>query len=204
MDKIESADVADTLLRLVFAYHDLPRAIVSDRGPQFVSLFWAEICKRLGITRRLSTAFHPQTDGATERANQEVETYLRLFTTFQQDDWARLLPGAMIALNNRTSASTGFSPFFLTHGFHGSILSPATPDASEKGSDISPAEKGRAWLRKWKELSDFAQAAIADAQETQERHANRSRQASDLYRIGDKVFFRLRNIRTLRLSKKLN
>ena len=64
MKKTEAEDVADALLIHLFAHHGLPRAIVSDRGPQFVSLFWKAICRRLGIQRRLSTAFHPETDGA--------------------------------------------------------------------------------------------------------------------------------------------
>ena len=51
-------------------------------------MLWAEVCRLLKITLRVSTAFHPETDGAIERANQELETYLRIFTTFEQEDWA--------------------------------------------------------------------------------------------------------------------
>ena len=53
---------------------------------QFVSILWTEVCRLVKITRRLSTAFHHETDGATEQANQELETYLRIFTSFQQED----------------------------------------------------------------------------------------------------------------------
>ena len=80
------------------------------------------MCERLGIQRRLSTAYHPQTDGATERANQELEAYLRIFISFEQKDWAQLLPVAMIALNNRTNTLIRVSPFFMTHGYYGALV----------------------------------------------------------------------------------
>src|SRR5438067_12194113 len=62
--------VAEAFLTHFYMHHGLPLAITSDRGPQFVSSFWEIVCEKLSIRRRLSTAFHPQTDGATERANQ--------------------------------------------------------------------------------------------------------------------------------------
>lgn len=67
--------VAERLIVSLIRHHGLPRAIVSDRGPQFVSLMWKRICELLGITRRLSTAHHPEIDGATERMNQVIEHY---------------------------------------------------------------------------------------------------------------------------------
>ena len=93
------------------------------------------------ITRRLLTTFHPETDGATERANQELETYLRIFTLFQQEDWAFQLPIAMMALNSRVSQFTRLSPFFMTHGYHQSIMDFNVLE--EQGSSLSPAEQGR-------------------------------------------------------------
>ena len=90
------------------------------------------------ITWRLSTAFHPQTDGATERANQESETYLRIFTSFQQENWAFQLPIAMMALNSRVSQFTRLSPFFMTHDYHQSIMDFIMPE--EQGSSLSPTE----------------------------------------------------------------
>ena len=86
------------------------------------------MCRLVKITWRLSTAFHPETDGATERANQELETYFRIFTSFQQEDWVFQLPIAMMALNSRVSQSTGLSPFFMTHGYHQSIMDFTVPE----------------------------------------------------------------------------
>ena len=111
------------------------------------------------ITRRLSTAFHPKTDGATERANQELETYLHIFTSFQQENWAFQLPIAMIALNSRVSQSTRLSPFFITHGYHQSIMDFTVPE--EQGSSLSPTEQGRQLIERWRNSADMAKVAMA-------------------------------------------
>ncbi len=75
------------LLVWVFRTHELPRSIVSDRGPQFISIVWKSLCLRLGIKVKLFTGYHSQTDGQTERANQDVERYLRSYCSYMQDDW---------------------------------------------------------------------------------------------------------------------
>ena len=199
---ITAEAVANAVLRYLIAYHGPPRAITSDRGPQFVGLFWTLICKRLQIQQRLSTAYHPETDGAQERSNQEIETYLRIYTSYLQDDWSQLLPTAQIALNNRTSSSTGLSPFFLTHGYHLNLLGSQEP--TELGSPQSPATQAELWLEKRRDATAFAQASLAAAQETQERHANRGRQPAEAYRVRDRVFLRLKHVETTRPSKKLD
>ena len=79
LEDVTAETVAENFLRYVVAYHWLPDAIVSDRGTQFVSHFWATLMTMLGITRRLSTAWHPQTDGSTERINSVIEAYLRAY-----------------------------------------------------------------------------------------------------------------------------
>jgi transposase InsO family protein len=203
MKSITAESTATALLNNVFKHHGLPRSIVSDRGPQFVSLTWKRICELLKIQRKLSTAYHPQTDGSTERANQEIEGYLRVFATYTQDNWARLLPSAMIAINNRTSASTGFSPFFLTHGYHLDLVE-ISAEADEQRSEKSPVAKGTAFVEKLARGTELAQAAIAAAQEIQEKNSNRRRQASEAFKVGDRVWLKLKNIKTDRPSKKLD
>ena len=79
---------------------------------------WKSFCKRLGIKCKLSTAFHPETDGQTERANQDIEKQLRIYCNYMQDDWVKLLPMAEFADNNAVSAGTGMTPFFVNKGFH--------------------------------------------------------------------------------------
>jgi transposase InsO family protein len=102
----------------VFWYHGLPHKIISDRGPQFVSKFTKALYKLLGITGNPSTAYHPQTDGQTERVNQEIEQYLRIFINHRQNDWSKWLPLAEFAYNDNIHSSTGYSPFYLNLGFH--------------------------------------------------------------------------------------
>ena len=96
----------------------MPSDIVSDRGSVFISGFWKELMEHLGIELNMSTALRPQTDGHTKRVNQVLETYLRHYANFQQDDWVDLLPLAEHANNTATSETTKVSPFFANYGFH--------------------------------------------------------------------------------------
>ena len=203
MSKIDAETVAQALIDNVFAHHHLPRSIVSDRGTQFVSMVWAKVCEKLNITRRLSTAFHPQTDGATERMNAEVEVYLRCFCSYAQTDWAPQLPIAMMSLNNRTNQSIGMSPFLLTHGFHGQVIQPSD-EVSDDTEIKSPVDIGNNLARRWKDTAALAQASMASAQDIQERHANKHRRAHEKLQVGDRVYLNLRNVKTKRTCKKLD
>ena len=77
-----------------------------------------DLCTLLGIERNPSTAYHPITDGQTERINQEIEQYLRIFINERQNDWADWLSMAQFAYNDKVHSSTGHSPFFLNYGRH--------------------------------------------------------------------------------------
>jgi hypothetical protein len=87
---------ASYLAKLFFSHyvklHGFPDQIISDRGTLFMSSFWRDVCASAGVERRFSTAYHPETDGQTERSNLTLEQYLRSYVNFQQDDWAELLP----------------------------------------------------------------------------------------------------------------
>jgi len=113
---VDARHLADLFLQHVFRLHGLPRTITSDRGPQFACAFWHRLCAQLGIEPRLSTAFHPQTDGQTERMNAVMEQYLRSYVKYLQDDWADWLPIAKFASNNHTSKTTTVSLFFANLG----------------------------------------------------------------------------------------
>jgi len=113
---IDAVGLAKLFLREVVRLHGLPRTIVSDRGPQLALTFWGQVCSRLRKDRRMSTAFHPQTDGQTERMNAGMEQYLRTFINHQQDDWVQWLPLAEFAANNGVSESTKCTPFFAVQG----------------------------------------------------------------------------------------
>ena len=131
---IDAPGLAEVIIDVVVRHHGLPDSIVTDRGSLFTSKFWSSLCYFLGIKRRLSTAFHPQTDGQTERQNSTMEAYLRAFVNFEQNDWARLLPIAEFAYNNAKNASTSHTPFELNCGYH--------PCVSYK-EDLDPRSKSK-------------------------------------------------------------
>ena len=131
-----------------------------------------------------------------------METYLRIFTSFQQEDWAFQLPIAMMALNSQVSQSTRLSPFFITHGYHQSIMDFTMHE--EQGSSLSPAEQGRQLVERWQNSVDMAKAAMAVAQEAQERHSNTRRLVGDEFRPEDRVWLKLKHVKTTRPIKKLD
>ena len=118
---IDASGLPEVIINVVVRHYGLPDSIVTNWGSLFTSKFWSLLCYFLGIKRRLSTAFHPQTDGQTERQNSTMEAYLRAFVNFEQNDKARLLPITEFAYNNAKNASTGFTPFELNCGYHPQI-----------------------------------------------------------------------------------
>ncbi|MBW0565708.1 hypothetical protein O181_105423 [Austropuccinia psidii MF-1] len=116
MSSITSLDLAHLFIRNIFSKHGLLSSIVSDRGPLFVSSFWTNLCQQLKISRDLSTAYHPETDGQTERVNQILEQYLRMYVSYHPDGWNTWLPLAEFAYNNSDHSSTKQSRFFTVYG----------------------------------------------------------------------------------------
>ena len=102
---------AQLFLDAIFQHYSLPHKIISDQDPRFTSKFTKELCHVLGIQQNLSSAYHPWTDGQSERNNKWVETYLHFFTNYQQDNWAAYLPIAEFAHNNWKSETTKATPF---------------------------------------------------------------------------------------------
>ena len=115
---IDAKDLAMLFLVHVFSKHGTPSDIISDSGKHFISRFWRSLCQLLGIKANLSTAYHPETDRQTERVNQILEQYLRVFINYQQDDWKHLLPLAEFTYNNTQHSATTVTPFFANKGFH--------------------------------------------------------------------------------------
>ncbi|KAL5606185.1 uncharacterized protein BROUX77_003378 [Berkeleyomyces rouxiae] len=200
MTTMAAEKCAERFVHCHWKHHGFPHALTSDRGSNWTSEFWTKLCELTGIEQRLSTAFHPETDGATERMNQEVLAYLRAFITYSQYDWPDLLPSAMLAINNRNT-STGMSPFFLTHGYHVSPIQQVIADQALHGVlEATDAEK---FVQKLREGWELAQAAMATRQQEMEDQANRSRGAQERFEVGDLVWLKLKNISTPQLLKKL-
>ena len=121
---ITAAETARLYWDRIGRLHGMPRSIVSDRDPRFVSKFWRELWRVLGSTLRMSSAYHPQTDGQTEAMNRVVEMVLRCVLHADRDysSWESVLPTVEFVINNSPSQATGYTPFYLNYGFH-----PCTP-----------------------------------------------------------------------------
>ncbi len=115
-ETITSEGVAKLYLQHVYPHYGLPKCMITDRGAQFISIFMRNLCQVLGIKQNISSAYHPQTDGQSERSNQWVEQFLRHWSNTQQDNWADLLPIAQFAHNSWPNATTKSSPFKLLMG----------------------------------------------------------------------------------------
>ena len=113
-----AADLARLFVWEVWKLHSLPDSVVSDRGTLFVSDFWKAVCSILKIKVLLSTAYHPETDGQTERMNKSIAQYLRHYVSFTQKDWAKYLPLAEFTMRNTVNASTSISPFFANNSYY--------------------------------------------------------------------------------------
>ena len=97
---IDAEGTAQLFLDNIFRLHGLPDSIVSDRDPRFTGHFMTALCQKMGIHQKLSTAFHPQTDGQTEKMNRTLEEMLRHFVGPDQDDWEKYLSQCEFAVNN--------------------------------------------------------------------------------------------------------
>lgn len=196
-DDIDAAGTVNLLMCRVFSLHGLPDDIVSDRGATFTAQFTREFMLALKIKQNLSTAFHPQTDGQTERTNATLEQYLRCFINYQQDDWSTLLPMAEFSYNNTVHASTNQTPFFALTGLH-----PRFHVDVPRVAASTP--KAHARLEQLKTIQEDLRFHIASAQESQERYYNQHRQSQPNFQPGDKVWLLRKHIKTVRPSDKLD
>ena len=120
-DSITSMQLAQLFVLHVFSKHGVPSHVTSDRGTEFVSHFFRSLGKALDMKLHFTSGYHPEGDGQTERTNQTLEQYIRIYCNYQQDNWRQLLPLAEFAYNNAPSATTGISPFFANKGYHPNI-----------------------------------------------------------------------------------
>jgi hypothetical protein len=156
---ISAEQTAQLFLTNVVRLHGEPAELISDRGPQFAGDFLPAYLHALGTTSRLSTAYHPQTDGQTERMNRVLEEMLRSFVSPSAANWDKLLPLAEFAVNNAVNRSTGSSPFFLNYGRHpGTPFSRGLPPKYRHAATAQQgAEQVRDALRRAKSAMDAAQ-----------------------------------------------
>ena len=115
---INATGLARLFIEHVVAKHGTPSHVMSDRGVEFVSKFFRSLADNLDMKLHFTSGYHPEADGQTERTNQTLEQFLRIYCNYQQSDWVRLLPLAEFTYNNSPSSTTGVSPFFANKGYH--------------------------------------------------------------------------------------
>ena len=201
---IEAPTVARLFLKHVWKHHGLPDSIVSDRGTQFVSAFWDELTRQLKIDARLSSAYHPETDGQTERTNAAMEQFLRMYASYLQDDWINWLPMAEFTFNNTESATTKVSPFLANTGQHPRMGFEPPTDLPRPRYQVVQAQDANRFVETMSDLNEYLRSEMKWAQAIYESNANRTRNPAPAYRVGDLVWLDARNIKTRRPSKKLD
>ena len=187
---IMEGTTAEGLARLfrdnVWRLHGLLESVVSDRGPQFAAELTKELNRMLGIKTKLSTVFHPQTDGQTERMNQELEQYLQFFVDHRQKNWLEWLASAEFAVNNKIHSTTKVSLFMANYRREVRI-----------GGDIQKKEKVEKvteFVERIKKVQEEAGAALKKAQEEMKRYADKKRKEAEDWRKGDKVMLSTKDL----------
>ncbi|ESK81012.1 hypothetical protein Moror_7600 [Moniliophthora roreri MCA 2997] len=188
----DATKVAEMLIQHLYKRFGLPDRIISDRDPRFAAEVFQEMGKQLSIKHSMSTAFHPQTNGETERVNREVEVYLRMFCAKEQTRWKEYLSLAEFAHNNRTHSVLKKSPFFMMMGYHPRPL----PTVFERTTIPSIEERLQELKRVREETTSLLELA-------RQHMIRREKQKLDVFEEGQKVWLEAKNLATGYPSKKL-
>lgn len=182
----KTVDLAWFYTRDVVRLHGMPESIVSDRDSKFTAKFWRELHRAVGTKLLMSTSFHPQTDGHSERTNRSIGQMLRSMISPDQRDWVSKIPLIEFALNSSINSSTGFAAFELTYGYMPRIVPFPTEDIQYPGVREF-AQRARANL-------EMAHDAIIEARVTATYHANRHRTEELPYEEGDMAYLSTVNL----------
>ena len=187
---ISAEGFAQVFLKEVFRHHGLPKSFVSDRGPRFTSAFLKSLCRSLGISQDISTAFHPQTDGQTERMDRVLGDMLRAYVKIHSyDDWVLLLPCCEFAINNSFQASIRNTAFFVNFGRH-----PRTSDNLAFPAAITHKQSKTDFVFALHGVWEEAKRCLRLAQERQGGYANKRRRLLE-FQVGDFVLLDSKNLK---------
>ncbi|KAL0161345.1 hypothetical protein M9458_045070, partial [Cirrhinus mrigala] len=189
-------ETAELLMNHVFRVFGMPLDVVSDRGPQFSSRFWGAFCKLIGASASLSSGFHPESNGQTERINQDLETTLRCMVANNPTSWATFIMWAEYAHNTLQSSATGLSPFECQFGYN----PPLFPE--EEAQVAVPS--ARHFVRRCRLTWRKARCALLRTSQRYQRQANRHRQTAPNFRAGQRVWLATRNLPLRVESRKLS
>ena len=192
---LDSKGFAKLFLDNVWKRHGTADKIISDRGPQMSSKSFKDLCAQLNITLALSTSYHPQTDGQSERTNQEVEQALRTVISYHQDDWVDWLPVIEFALNNRYHTGLKTTPFYANYGYH--------PHIGSLPRVQSPIESVEDFVSHLHQVQKDTEKSLEKAAEDMEKFYNRHRNKTPEFQVGDKVLLDNSDLSLNRPSRKL-
>ena len=196
LESSTAKDLAYTFTKTVIARHGTPKTIISDRDKLLNSNFWQSLADLLGTKHKMSTAYHPQTDGQTERTNQTIEQYLRAYINYEQDNWVKLLPMAQFAFNN-SAAVTGISPFYANYGKH--------PNIERDPRELRPlAQQAKISVEKLQSLHKMMSNELQKITKKTTISANKKRSEGPDFKEGEKVYLLRKNIKTKRQTNKLD
>jgi hypothetical protein len=179
-EEISADGMAALYIQHVFTHFGLPRKVISDRDPCFISKFMQEVCRITGIEHNPSTAYHPRTDGQSEQSNQWVETAIRFISDYHQTNWAPYLPITQFAHNNWPSDTMQKSPFFLLMGYN---------PCADWTLASSPLPQVTLCLEQLKQARDTAQQLMIKAQQSWVKHCDTPK-----YKEGDQVWLEGKNL----------
>jgi hypothetical protein len=182
----------------VFSKHGLPLDIIHDRDPRFTGHFFTEVCKHLGIHQSMTSAWHPQSDGQTERMNRTIEQVLRAHAADKSLEWDKTLSMVEFAMNNSLHASLNQTPFFLNTGIH--PITPIMLDVLKGGKFKSTSAFDFSSDRK--QAFDFAMQQLKAARDRYKSYADANRQDKS-FEVGDKVLLSTVNLNKHNQRRKL-
>jgi hypothetical protein len=186
-----AAEVAEIFMREVFRHHGMPANLITDRDTRFTSRFWTEVCNLMGMQQAMSSAYHPQTDGQTERVNRVMEDMLRHFVSSEQDDWDRVLPCVEYAINNSYHESIKTTPFQITYGER--PRSPLENLLITRNMDQVRCPAAKELAVKMQAAVGRARTAMLEAQQRQKANADGKRR-DITFAVGDQVLVSTRNM----------
>ena len=190
---ITAEELAELFFDHWYCENGLPLEIICDRDRLFMSRFWEALHKQSGVKVKMSTAYHPETDGASERTNKTINQALRYHVDRHQKNWVRALPRVRFTIMNTINTSTGYTPFQLKSAHSPRLIPPITTERG--GSDSQDVVKAKEVIEQlYKDVSD-AQDNLLAAKTRQAHFANAHRAPEDVYQIGDLVMLSTKNRR---------
>jgi hypothetical protein len=206
-DNISAEHFATLFFNHWYCKNGLPKEIVSDCDKIFLSKFWRALHKLTGIKLKMSTAYHPETDGASERTNKTINQSLRYYVDRNHKGWVRALPRVRFHIMNTVNASTGFSPFQLHLGRSPRMLPPlvTTETATTLGAEEerlgTEEERATSLLSQLKYDVMEAQDNLLAAKATQATQVNKNRAPALTFQTGDKVLLAMKHRRREYMQK---